>query len=344
VTAVYIGALVSGRLAQVDERGNVAWPDARLTWRIFTAKRWVVPGVDALARTHRPAPAPVTETALRIAGGDVLQRVYAIDQTVVLEVENASPEAIAVAFALDGAGVQLSYARKPGATEPDGALAFPVPHRTSLRVAASPETVDVSTLPDAASVTKGWDRVLDRGLRTELPEPLQTDVDAARADLLLEPPSVEAFTNLEAWGFDAEAITMWSHFGFRARRAARKGAGGRGLLGDTRRRLVAERGTNVELLPGFHAGWLGQHLAVHDAPCQAGPVSFAVRWHGARPALLWDVPRDVTITVPVLDPAFSSTDAKGETLLAEPSGALLAMGAVAGPASGEAIDAPQEFS
>jgi hypothetical protein len=341
---MHIGALATGRLAQVDERGNVAWPDARLTWRVFTAKRWVVPGVDTLARTHRPAPAPVSETALRVAGGDVLQRVYAVDQTVVMEVENASPEAIAVAFALEGSGVQLSCARKPGATEPDGALAFPVPHRTSLRVAAARESVDVGALPDSSSVTKGWDRVLDRGLRAELPEPLQSDIDAARADLLLEPPSVDAFTNLEAWGFDAEAITMWSHFGFRARRAARREAGGRGLLGDTRRQLVAETGTNIALLPGFHAGWLGQHLAVHHAPCKAGPVSFAVRWHGARPALLWDVPRDVTITVPVLDPAFSSTEDQGETLLAEPSGALLAMGSATGPASGDAIDAPQEFS
>jgi hypothetical protein len=76
---------------------------------------------------------------------------------------------------------------------------------------------------------------------------------------------------------------------------------------------------------------------------KAGPVSFAVRRHGSRPALLWDVPHGVTIRVPVLDPAFTSSASEGETLLAEPTGALLAMGSRAA-ATGETIDAPQEFS
>jgi hypothetical protein len=47
-----------------------------------------------------------------------------------------------------------------------------------------------------------------------------------------------------------------------------------------------------------------------------------VRWHGDRPALLWDLERraaaptaPVRITAPGLDPAWSTTDAKGETLL-----------------------------
>lgn len=343
MTGIDVGALSTGRLATVDEHGMVSWSGAQLDWRVWVGDRWIVPGVDGLARQARPTPAPVAVTSLRIAGGDAIQRVYAADRTVVVEVENASPEAIAVAFRFAGDGGQLSLPRKPGATESDGAVVFPVPHRTTIRVAAGPESVDVGGLPSVDSVTRGWDQILDRGLRTELPEPLQSDVDEARADLLLAPPAPETFANLEAWGFDAEAITMWSRFGLRDRRAARRLAGGSDILGDTRRALVAERGKEIDLLPGFQAGWLGQHLAVHDAPMKAGPVSFAVRWHASRPALLWDVPDGVTIRVPALDPAFSANAPKGETLLAEPEGALLAMGQRA-PATGGTIDAPEQFS
>ena len=67
--------------------------------------------------------------------------------------------------------------------------------------------------------------------------------------------------------------------------------------------------------------WAGQAIEVHDAPTHFGPVSFAVRWHGDRPALLWDLRgRDgkgpVRITAPALDPEWSTSEPKGETLLA----------------------------
>jgi hypothetical protein len=69
--------------------------------------------------------------------------------------------------------------------------------------------------------------------------------------------------------------------------------------------------------------WAGQNLEVHDAPTHHGTVSFAVRWHGERPALLWErKPRGglaVTITAPGLDPSWSTTDLKGEALLAPAS-------------------------
>ena len=67
--------------------------------------------------------------------------------------------------------------------------------------------------------------------------------------------------------------------------------------------------------------WLGQGIEVHDAPTHFGSLSYAVRWHGDRPALLWELtphegvaaPR---LTVPGLDPSWSSTDLVGEALLA----------------------------
>src|SRR3712207_8333250 len=48
--------------------------------------------------------------------------------------------------------------------------------------------------------------------------------------------------------------------------------------------------------------------------------SFAVRWHGERPALLWELtPHDATtrlsITAPGLDPAWATSELRGEALL-----------------------------
>jgi hypothetical protein len=67
--------------------------------------------------------------------------------------------------------------------------------------------------------------------------------------------------------------------------------------------------------------WLGQQLEVHDAPTHHGLLSFALRWHGDRPALLWELqPHDgataVRITAPGLDPSWSTTELRGDALLA----------------------------
>jgi len=96
-------------------------------------------------------------------------------------------------------------------------------------------------------------------------------------------------------------------------------------------------------------GWLGQSLAVHDAPTWWGHLSYAVRWHGARPALLWElVPHDglpgpVRLTAPGLDPSWTTTEPRGEALLApvEPSGGLPKVVAPL-PDGGVAVDVAAE--
>jgi hypothetical protein len=317
-----VGALRTGVLAMVDERGMVTTPrGGAVGWRIHAGNRWIDPATDTTVRHSRAGAAPVAQTSVRVPGGDAVQRVYAVGShggVVVIDVENASAEAIAVAFT--AAGGSLVLPRKPGATEPDGTVVFPVPHRTAVRVALSDEAeLDPRGLEDAATVARGWGRVLDRGMRTELPEPSQTRVDAARADALLAPPSAQAFVDLETWGFDDEASAMWELLDTRARRAARRHAGmDGGTLGALHKMLVLENGRTVEVLPDFPAEWLGQSLALHGAPLRRGLVSFAVRWHGARPALLWDAPPGSVIRAPALDPAWSSSEAAGETLLREP--------------------------
>ncbi len=67
--------------------------------------------------------------------------------------------------------------------------------------------------------------------------------------------------------------------------------------------------------------WLGQGWEVHDLPTGSGRLSYAVRWHGDRPALLWELepwPGEppVELTIPGLDPTWSSTQPSGEALLA----------------------------
>jgi hypothetical protein len=110
------------------------------------------------------------------------------------------------------------------------------------------------------------------------------------------------------------------------------GRGGRGVGHDLaaaagvivagRSLLVAERDDGLALLPTFPATWYGAGVELHDAPTAWGRASFAVRWHGTRPALLWELDPHpglgpVTLTIPGLDPTWSTTELRGDALLAE---------------------------
>ena len=75
------------------------------------------------------------------------------------------------------------------------------------------------------------------------------------------------------------------------------------------------------MLPEGLGPWAGQPIELHGAPTAFGPFSFAVRWHGPRPALLWELAAHPgtagpAIAAPGLDPTWSSHEHKGEQLLA----------------------------
>jgi hypothetical protein len=92
------------------------------------------------------------------------------------------------------------------------------------------------------------------------------------------------------------------------------------LLRVVRRLLVCEEEGGLVLCPVVPEGWRGQGLEVHDVPTTWGSLSFAVRWHGSRPALLWEVEGSgpVRLRAPGLDPAWSSSERRGDALLAAP--------------------------
>ena len=69
--------------------------------------------------------------------------------------------------------------------------------------------------------------------------------------------------------------------------------------------------------PAFPPSWAGQGVEVYGAVAAGVTVGFALRWHGERPALLWDLERRrFALTCRGARPGLVGGDARGEALLA----------------------------
>ena len=376
-----VGALGGRGRARIDARGGITvvgegWS---LDWWIGADDRWRLPASEPAVRQRAIEGTPVLETALRVPGGDAVQRTYGIGGPggiVIVEIENDSPAAFIGAFtitgarAVSGAGgvievddrpaliVPAAPARFTVGTEPldpetigaqtgafpsardrrgrlGAAVLFPLSHRNRMRIAIvtsndDPGPVDLAQAASAVDAANGWHTLLEHGMRFAISDPLrQTAVDLAHAQVLLDPdPDATTTAALEDWGHDTEAEWAWRGLSLSARRAARRRAARRragtldestpgGLLSSVRRALIRdERG--IELAPDLPSEWWGQDFEVHDAPTRAGRLSYAVRWHGARAALLWEVTdpaADLVIRAPKLDPTWTTTDPAGDALL-----------------------------
>jgi hypothetical protein len=223
-----------------------------------------------------------------------------------------------------------------------------VPHRVTWRSALvlgrpNGSAVDLRALPEPLDVVRGWDRALDRGLQVELPDPQEQDlVHLARATLLLAAEragrgGAELNATLRDWGFDREAERVEAGLSRRSRRRLARHQFASAVADDPvdqacarlsvlRWTLVRETDDGVDLLPGMPVEWLGQSMAVRDAPTRHGLVSFALRWHGDRPALIFEVPPGVArVRAPALDPTWESGGGAGEALLAAPEPQLLGL-------------------
>lgn len=80
----------------------------------------------------------------------------------------------------------------------------------------------------------------------------------------------------------------------------------------------------ASLLPnGFPDGWLGAGVEGYRIPLgTTRAVSFALRWHGERPAVLWEVEGQAGLQLDGggADPAWHTTEPRGEALWAAPRG------------------------
>jgi hypothetical protein len=86
-----------------------------------------------------------------------------------------------------------------------------------------------------------------------------------------------------------------------------------------RRSFVTEPTGNtpkVAIFEGFSSSWFNVPIEVQNMPVHKGTIGYVIRWHGDRPALLWEgeVSTEVTFTSPKLDADWESTESNGETL------------------------------
>jgi len=389
MTSITTGVTGGGWRASVTAWGAIEpWGEGQpvLDWHIAADDRWHSPAREAAVRQHRIEGTAVVETRVRIPDGDAVQRVYSVPDhggLTVIEIENASPLPIAIAFTHG----QLRSVRPPtapieGIELPADSVAFPVGHHATIAVAIAHDGSGAGALPGpvptVAGVVRGWTATVERASRLLLPDPALTErVVADRCELSLigpahpdtdpvgflvavgelvrmgeqaEPWLPEVAYALETaakgaphdWAF-AAAIDAADHVLAAAgdQRARRDLAAFRIAmrcdltLPDTapddparfvawaERRLVAVHDGTARLLPvGLPAGWEGNNFEVYGLPTSgASSVSFAVRWHGSRPAVLWEqCGTAVALSAPVVAPQWHTREVKGEALWPEPAG------------------------
>jgi hypothetical protein len=81
------------------------------------------------------------------------------------------------------------------------------------------------------------------------------------------------------------------------------------------------------LFAGWRSSWAGQDMECHGVVTAWGRVSAALRWHGRRPAVFWEIEPVLgaagsvvpEVRAPSLDPSWRGEGWAGEALLAEPS-------------------------
>ncbi len=186
-------------VAAVDRAGAVQLADADwlLDWWILGEDRWYAPSTEAAVRQQRLGAGPIIQTALRITGGDVMHRTWAVHDAdrpaVVVEIENTTTAPVALALAIrpfdlngrighpvvDLGGdhiqvgeVRLHFSLEARDTMPDHhAVVIPLPHAATARVLISGrEEADRRQVPDLATAVRAWDSLITSKTRLVLPD------------------------------------------------------------------------------------------------------------------------------------------------------------------------------
>lgn len=206
---------------------------------------------------------------------------------------------------------------------------FAVPHRQRVSVAVALVGDLPSRLPAPEQVAAGWRRVTADALTIDVPDP---DLSEAWRRIL---PDLIVQAGADDRVAAAEAAPFLELAGLR-READRARAGLLGVVtldswplrpaspaavAATRviDRVFVPTRDGLDVLPDVPESWRGGPVDVRNLVTPHGRLSFSVRWHGDRPALLWERtsgPDEVVIRCPGLDPGWSATERSGEMLLA----------------------------
>jgi len=344
-----------------------------LDWVVAADDRWHVPRVESTVRQHRVSGTPVVATAVRVPGGDIVQRAYVVAEAgglIVIELENQSR--LPVAIGLTRADVRAARLATPPPGAPDGVLAvMPLAHGATVRVVIG-SGPPPDRLPSAEQVARGWVTHVDRGVRVVVPDDalterlIMTRCDALLADADPSDPIALTLTAAEqcrlgerasAWvvpvadaavavAKEARRGPAWDHaVALEAAADVLRRSGDARAAGDVEamrarlgavgsdpctppdgvrfaawlvRRLVRPTVAGADLFAGYDDAWRGRGVEAYGAPAGRSTIGAALRWHGARPALLWEASPPVKLACTALDPSWSTAAERGETLLATP--------------------------
>jgi hypothetical protein len=205
-------------------------------------------------------------------------------------------------------------------------LVHPVTHGTTWRCSIGTTAPDA--LPPIEAIVRGWQTLARQGAQVDFGDPTQNDVlTAARTSLLLHAGGYSSGGRRRVTDeFRQHAAALTSALTYLGhedeaealRVAARVKPRRRGLpivetiepdstadpllllvdpalaastVAALRAQLVDDSERRVlNLLPMADDTWRGRSVDVTNLPTNAGPVSFALRWHGDHPALLWEAP------------------------------------------------------
>lgn len=373
--------------ATVTEHGSLHPHDgsAPIEWHIAADDRWYSPQSEPSLRQKWYAGYPVSETRVKVPGGDIIQRIYSVATQggmTVMEFENDTPMPVAIAVTRPDVLTTRPPADNPpqGISLPAGSIVVPVGHKTSTRIALLHSQPRAGVVPEDVpihqQVVRGWESACDVASRINVPDhTVVAGVSRVRSNLLLgvdvDADSAIELTRLGETHHDSivdvvnavqrriksekrSKVLAWDTPHVLAS-AARAGV----LLDDElavadigRAWLrIADRdveqppqvvpqgvasiawaetllaqgspsGGSCTLLPfGVPETWLGANFEAHGLTADPyRTVGYAVRWHGARPALLWEVngAPGLLLTAGGADAQWHSTGSSGETLLSAP--------------------------
>jgi len=298
-----VDAVARGWSAVIERGGRFSFPDPGITQQAMAARARLLaetPGLPArVAELERGAGRILEALALSGAVGEIMGSLGALAGTFPTRLPGEPADAAAI---ISGVGRAARLVDDLAVAE---ALLEPVAQLTYL-------VEKKGTPSDSNEALMGLARLLIAAGQRNVAEELLPRI--ADPNALAGVPSNVA--ELTALAEQASPAGSWG--GDDVVRAAEFWLGARNLV-------VGGDPGHLALLPAFPGAWMGGEVEVHNAVTTHGRISFAIRWHGARPALLWDLDVDpeggggtgpIEIRCPGLDPDWSTIEPQGDALLA----------------------------